>query len=128
NNLAARVQSKLAAVAGRAVPGAPLDVRPEPERVCPKPNGCTAAAIGAMVTRNGKGCAVIALVSGAGPSPQRIVAWAGGIKADALTVPFRDPPEPHVKVLDYASCDKLDDEMNAHEADLAAAIRAAVPR
>lgn len=126
--LAMRVQTKLRALVEKAVPGAPIDLRPEPERVCPRPNGCKGAAVGAIVRVNGKACAVVALVSGAGASPQRIVGWAGALKADALTVPFREPPEPHVKVSDYASCAKLDAALDANEADVVSAIRAAVPR
>jgi hypothetical protein len=127
-DFAARIQSKLRTLVEKAVPGAPIDVRPEPERVCPKPKGCTAATVSAIVTRKGEACAVVALVSGAGASPQRLVPWAGATKMDALTVAFREPPEPHVKVSDYASCAKIDEELNAHEADVIAAIRAAVPR
>ena len=126
--LAGKVQRKLRDIAAKAVPGATIEVRPDPERACPRPKGCVAATLGAIVRKKDGACAVVALVSGSGPSPQRIVQWAGAIKADALTVPFRDPPETHVKVTDYASCSKIDEALAAHEDDIAAAIRAAVPR
>ena len=127
-DLAGRVQRKLYAIAQKAVPGATIDVRPDPERVCPRPKGCVAAAVGAIIRQRGNACAVVALVSGGGPSPQRIVQWAGAIKADVVTVAFREPPEPHIKVTDYVACAKIDETLAAHEDDIAAAIRAAAPR
>jgi hypothetical protein len=127
-DLAGRVQRRLRAIAEKAVPGAAIDVRPQPERVCPRPKGCLAAAVGAIIRQRGQACAVVALVSGGGASPQKIIQWAGSIKADVVTVAFREPAEPHVKITDYVPCSKIDETLAAHEDDIAAAIRAAAPR
>src|SRR5690242_7723512 len=54
--IAARIQRRLQSIVGRALPGRSVDVRPEPERVCPRA-GCQAIAVGAVLSRSGGGCA-----------------------------------------------------------------------
>lgn len=118
--IAGDVQSTLAQIAHKS--GGPVDVRPEPERVCPK-SGCKAARLGALVTRAGHGCAVVAVVGRAGASPAKLVAWAGRISLSATEVPFRSPAEQVVHVTDYVPCEKLD--LSQHSADIEAALRSA---
>src|SRR5262249_26564909 len=48
--MAAGIQRRLTAIVQRALPGRSVDVRPEPERVCPR-SGCTALAVGAVLLR-----------------------------------------------------------------------------
>ena len=43
-------------------------------------------------------CAVVAIVSAAGPAVQRIVPWVGAVQLRSDVVPFREPPEPQVSV------------------------------
>jgi hypothetical protein len=119
--LGADVQRRLAMLVQRAAPGHPVDVRPEPERVCPRA-GCTGVSVGALLTRAGNGCAAVALVSLPGVSPARLVPWAGQIRLSAETAPFREPPERAVAVTDYVQCHALLDALNAQDAEVQAAI------
>jgi len=121
--LAGKVQTRLASIAERVLGGRLVDVRPEPERVCPKP-GCKAASLGVLFTKAGGGCAVVALVSAPGTSPQKLLQWSPGkVTVREASVPFRSPPEAVIGVKDYAACDKLPDALSAHDAEIEAAIR-----
>jgi hypothetical protein len=105
--LARSMQRRLAALAKRARPDASIEVRPEPERVCPR-KGCQAMSIGLLLTRAGAGCAAIALVSGPGTAPAELVPWAAEVRLSASSVPFREPPERAVGVTDYVPCADLE--------------------
>src|SRR5436190_1657928 len=63
HDLAAAVQGRAADIARKAAPGKPPDVRPEPERVCPRA-GCVGVSVGVLLVRRGDACAAAALVSG----------------------------------------------------------------
>ena len=123
-DLAAKVQARLDALVRKTLPDAAVEVRPEPERVCPQA-GCKAMTVGVLLTRDKESCAALALVGGPGASPSRIVPWAGDAKLARDTVGFREPPENQVKISDFVRCDKLVDGLAAREGDVAAAIRAA---
>ena len=101
--IAGRLQARLAELARKAAGGKSIELRPEPERVCPR-SGCKAVSVGVLLARAGKGCAAAALISGPGTAPARVVPWIGGIKAHRTSVPFREPPESAIDVQDYASC------------------------
>jgi hypothetical protein len=121
--IAGKVQTRLASIAERVLGGRLVDVRPEPERVCPK-QGCKAASLGVLFTKAGGGCAVVALVSAPGTSPQKLIQWSPGeVTLRQASVPFRSPPEAVIGVKDYAACDKLPDALSAHDAEIEAAIR-----
>lgn len=123
--LAARAQSRLADVARKVLGNVNIDMRPEPERVCPK-QGCKGVSLGILFAKAGGGCSLFALVSGPGASPQRIVPWSpGAVKLTQDSVGFREPAEKVVKVTDYATCAKLPDDLAAKDADVEAAIRTA---
>jgi hypothetical protein len=122
--VAAQIQQRLADLAGRALPGRAVDVRPAPERVCPR-TGCKAISIGAGILQNGDACAVIALVSASGPSDQTIVPWVGDMILKSPVAAFREPPESQVQVKDYAKCTTLVDGLAARENDVEAAIKLA---
>lgn len=125
--LAAAVQQRLRALAERALPGRAIDVRPDPERVCPR-QGCEAMTVGASLFHTpNRGCIVVALVSGAGMSPQRLIPWAGDVTLRAAVVPFREPPEGAITARDMSRCERVVDELGQHEADVVAAIREAAP-
>jgi hypothetical protein len=124
--LAGKVQARLAELARRTAPGKTVDVRPEPERVCPR-QGCAAASLGILLARAGGGCSLFALVSRPGVSPARIVPWSPGrTTVSADTVPFREAPEKKVKVDDYAPCGKLPGDLASKDADVETAIRGAL--
>jgi hypothetical protein len=126
--LARKAQARLANLARSTLSGANVDVRPEPERVCPK-NGCAGVSLGLLFARAGNGCSLFALVSGPGKSPSRLVPWSpGAVKLSAPSVGFREPPERVVKVDDYASCGKLPDDLAPKDGEVAAAIKSAAGR
>lgn len=121
--LAAKIQERLRVIAARAYPGKPIDVRPEPERVCGR-QGCTAIAVGAALLRSGGGCAVIATVTAGGTSPTTVVPWVGQLELKSATVAFREPPEPAVVVHDFENCGKVEEVLGAREAAVETAVRA----
>jgi hypothetical protein len=122
--LASRLQTRLGELVARAAPNRAVDVRPEPERVCPR-SGCKATSVGVLLARaGGGGCAAVALVSAPGPSAARLVPWIGQIDVTSNMVPFRSPPESSVKVQDYVRCTKLLDD-RSRDAEVEAAIAGA---
>src|SRR5262245_35924928 len=86
------VQGHLKRVAEKALPDHPIDVRPDPERACPK-SGCLGASIGAVFVMQGTSCVVVAVVSEPEQSPARLVPWVGRVTLRAETIPFREPAE-----------------------------------
>lgn len=123
---ASKVQAHLRDLTQRAALSKPVDARPEPERACPKPNGCDATAVGFVLIDEGAACAAVVTVSAPGASPQRLVAWAGQMHFKQPTVPFREPPESQIVVDDFVPCDQLDAALRAGDADVQAAIKAAL--
>jgi hypothetical protein len=119
---AAAVQDSLAAAAREAAEERPVDVRPEPQRVCPQ-GGCAAASVGAVLLHREGGCVVAATVSLPGPSPTRIVPWAGGVELRSTVVQFRDPPESQIRVADFAPCAELGVLLEASAPEITAAVR-----
>lgn len=101
--LAGKVQKRLEALARRAAGSRTIEVRPAPERACPK-EGCEATSVSAVVVVRDKACALVAVVGGPGVSPSRILPWAGKVELTPDTVPFREPPEEQVKVVDHVPC------------------------
>jgi len=122
--LARSLQTRVADLVKSAVPGKNVDVRPEPERVCPR-SGCTAASIGVLFAKAGDGCAAVAMVSAPGTSPAKLVPWLGAARLTSDTVPFRAQAEEAVRVTDFSKCTSLSGEKD-HDADLQAAIKNAV--
>ncbi len=122
--LAGQVQAKMKAVVEKALPGRPIDVRPKPERVCPKA-GCDAMSINVLFTRNSTACAVIAIINAPGTSPTKLMPWGGMVELKSDTIQFRDMPENFVKIKDYVPCDQLVTSMAESDQFIEAAIRAA---
>jgi hypothetical protein len=127
--IATLAQNRLASIAGEL--GVDVDKRPEPERVCPRPQGCKAVALGFVLSKREGGCALVATVSKPGESPASLVPWVGTVELRSSTVPFREPPESEVSVTEMASCSKLKKDLSANaapadEAKLVAALKAAL--
>lgn len=101
--IAGKLQSRLAELTRRGAAGKTVEVRPEPERVCPR-SGCKAVSVGLLLARSGKGCAAAALISGPGTAPARVVPWLAKVTTNRSSVPFREPPEAAVSVTDYVPC------------------------
>lgn len=123
--LAGELQQKLAEVTKKVVAADAVDVRPEPERVCPKA-GCAAITVGVLLTAQGGGCTAVALVSGAGQSATKLIPWAGKVTLAQTEVPFRDYPESQVTIRDSVPCPELIAKLAAKEAELRGAIKAAL--
>ncbi len=123
--LAKALQDRLAAAAAEAMPGAEIDVRPSPERVCPKGTGCKAVAVGAVLGWAESGCVAVAQVSPAGVAPATLVAWAGELTLKSKQAAFREPPEAQITVIDFAACASLGSEADAHKLVVVDAIKQA---
>ena len=121
---AARLQQRLRAVVEHALPSRPIDLRPEPERVCPRA-GCVALSVGVMLSIHDGACVALALVSAPGQAPARLIPWAGRVRLRVDVVPFREPPEAQVTVEDFVACGDLLTQLNAHEGEVVAALRSA---
>lgn len=103
---AAALQIHMEEVARRVFPNRPLDVRPAPERVCPRP-GCRGVSLGAvLIARNGQ-CAAVGVVGGPGPTDLTLLRWGGQLVVRERTIPFREPPESRVTLEDAVPCDAL---------------------
>lgn len=122
--IAAQVQAKVKAVAEKALPGRPVDVRPKPERVCPKA-GCDAMSINVLFTRNSTACVAVAIINAPGTSSTKLIPWGGTVELKSDTIQFRDMPENFVKIKDYVPCDQLVTSMAEQDQFIEAAIRAA---
>jgi hypothetical protein len=114
----------LAELVKGAAPGKNVDVRPEPERVCPRA-GCNAATVGLLFAKAGEGCAAVALVSAPGKSPARLVPWLGAAKLSKDMVAFRELAEEAARVTDFSRCSTLAEEKD-RDADVVTAIKGAV--
>ena len=123
--LAGRLQARLNAAVKRVAPRKPIDVRPEPERVCPQ-SGCKANSVGVLLVHQDKGCAAVALLGEPGQSPVTMVPWGGRVDLKTPEIAFRDYPESHVIIRDFAPCDKLIDALFAKESALEEALRARI--
>ncbi len=122
--IAAQLQAKMKSVVERALPGRAIDMRPKPERVCPKA-GCDAMSINVLFTRNSTACAAIAIINAPGTSPTKLMPWGGTVELKSDTIQFRDMPENFVKIKDYQPCDQLIASMAEADQFIEAAIRAA---
>jgi len=116
-------QGRLRELVERELPDRPVDIRPEPERVCPS-EGCLGTSVGVLLVRVEDGCAAVLQVGPPGQEPTRLEVWAG-LMDIALEVPFREPPESHVKVRDFVPCDALLSTSAEREANVVRAIREA---
>ena len=70
--IAGQIQQKVKAVAEKALPGRPVDMRPKPERVCPKA-GCDAMSVNILFNRNSNSCVAVALINAPGTSPTKLI-------------------------------------------------------
>jgi hypothetical protein len=126
-DLAQRLQQRVRDLAAQAAPGRAIDVRPEPERSCPRPNGCDAPTVSVLFLAEGGACAALVVVSKPGASTQQIVPWIGQVRIKRDNVPFREPTESAVTVDDFASCTNMSESFGEHEAEIVAAIKTVLP-
>lgn len=122
--LALAIQTHLAGLAAKALPGRAVDIRPEPERVCRRA-GCRATTVGAVLVRKAGNCILVGLVSAPGQSAQRQLPWVGKVKLKRPETPFREPPESDLKLVDYAACAAIPTALADADEELIAAMRTA---
>ena len=122
HDVAAGLQKKLTELVAKALPKRERDVRPEPERVCPK-TGCAAMTVGVVLTSKDKGCVAVALVAKPGTEASKLVPWAGTVELRNDEAAFRAPPESFVTVTDMVSCAKLLDSLAKGDAAVVKAIK-----
>jgi len=101
-----QVQRLMVALVAEALPGVAVEVRPEPERVCPQ-GGCLATSLGAVFHQHGDGCVVVATVGPPGRTPRRLAPWGGAVDLKAARAEFRSPPESLLVIRDYLPCSEL---------------------
>jgi hypothetical protein len=121
--LAGQVQNKLVELAREAFPERSIDVRPEPERVCPR-GGCPAATFGVLLVHKDTKCAAVALMSAGETATNDLAVWAGDVRLKLERVAFREYPEDHVGISGYVPCDELVESMTAKDEDIVGALRA----
>jgi hypothetical protein len=120
------IQRRLRRLAEEALPGRPVDVRPEPERVCPRA-GCNSPTLGAVFARVNNGCVVVASVSAPGTAPARLIPWVGAVRLRQTEVPFREPQEGSVTITDAARCTEVVGALESAPAELLEALRGVAP-
>jgi hypothetical protein len=99
------LQDRLKGMLEQAFPGRPIDVRPEPERVCPL-TGCLGSSVGVLIGVKAGHCIAVVLVSPPGQSDQLLMPWAG-VVTTRMQVPFREPPETGMQIQEMVPCDQL---------------------
>jgi hypothetical protein len=122
--LAASLRDHLRRMVEKNLPGRPIDMRPEPERVCPRA-GCKAVSVGALIIRDGEGCLLVALVGRPGKYPLRLVPWVGKMRLKEEWVTFRETPESRVQIIDYAKCSQVMKQLSGRERYVLEAIQTA---
>jgi hypothetical protein len=118
------LQAHLVEVAQRVFPDRPLDVRPDPERVCPR-GGCLGVSIGALLVTQNETCAVVAVVSAPGEGDLTLLRWAGRLTVRDRNVPFREPPESHITLQEATLCQDMAAELRENDPAIEEALRAA---
>ncbi|MCB9597059.1 MAG: hypothetical protein H6719_30325 [Sandaracinaceae bacterium] len=103
---ASAVQQRLVAMVNEAAADHPVDVRPDPERVCPRA-GCRAASVGAALLHRQGSCALVAITAPPGTANAHLDPWVGRVEVLNANPPFRDPPEQSVRVEDFVPCGEL---------------------
>jgi hypothetical protein len=117
-----RAQAHLVEIARQVFPDRQLDIRPEPERVCPR-DGCHTVSLGLLLVANNGGCATVAIIGRPGTTNLTLVPWTGRIELRDRTIPFREPPESHIVLHDSGVCADLEQDFAAHDEDVARELR-----
>lgn len=118
------LQAHMVELAQRVFPDRPIDVRPDPERVCPR-TGCNGVSLGALlVVQNGQ-CATVGVVGGPGPTDLTLTRWSGMLIVRDRVIPFREPPESHITLQEASPCDQLTEHLPVEDYAVEEALRRA---
>jgi hypothetical protein len=119
-------QSHAASLARVTVSDRPIDVRPAPERSCPR-TGCEATTLGILLAGDDRGCIAVAMVTPPGVSETTLLPWGGQVLIKDIKIPFGQPPEAQIRIQSSAPCDTLVDTMTSRDEAIAKALHAAMP-
>lgn len=106
--LAKRLQDRLYAAASEVVDYRRVDVRPEPERVCPRA-GCRAPSVSLLLGHQAGGCVLVGFVSPAGDEPADVVPMVGEVELASDKIAFRKPPESSMVVTEFVPCTQIEE-------------------
>lgn len=120
--IAQSLHLRMRKVVETALPGRPVDMRPAPERECPKA-GCLGLSIGAVLAHKDGGCVVGALLGGPEIAPRTLVPWAGGFSVKTQSIPFREPAESYIEIGDFANCSDMNTALDALEPTVVEALQ-----
>ncbi|MCZ7680771.1 MAG: hypothetical protein M5U28_19165 [Sandaracinaceae bacterium] len=123
----AALQAHMVELARRLFPDRPIDVRPDPERVCPRA-GCNGVSLGALLIVRDGSCATVGIVGGPGATDLTLTRWSGRLIVRDRVIPFREPPESHVVLQDSSPCDQLVEHLTVEDYAVEEALRAAAGR
>jgi hypothetical protein len=111
NDLANKLQQRLQASALQRVPERRVDVRPSPERVCPR-SGCRGTSLTLLLGHQGGGCALLGIVGPPGPATQRLVPLVGLFDMEDPYLPFREAPEGDVVITEFVPCAEVESRLD----------------
>ncbi|NUN16059.1 MAG: hypothetical protein HUU55_20725 [Myxococcales bacterium] len=120
--IAQSIHFRLRKMVETALPGRPVDMRPAPERECPKA-GCLAVSVGAVLAHKDGGCVVGVLLGAPDTAPRTLVPWAGGFTVKAPSIPFREPAESYIEIADFANCADMNTALDAFEPNVIDALQ-----
>lgn len=119
--IAVDLQQRMREMVARNLPDRKIDVRPEPERVCPQ-SGCEAMTVGVLLLHDEQGCAAVALISRANGGNVVMIPWVGDVTLQAGSISPRTHPEDSITVTDFAPCGSVLTRLSEHEADVTTAL------
>jgi hypothetical protein len=118
----AALQAHMVELAQRVFPNRPLDVRPDPERVCPR-DGCLGPSLGALLVAQNGTCATVAVVGNPGRGEHALLRWSGRLTVRDRVIPFREPPESHITLQEATPCEGLGAELGEEDYAVEEALR-----
>lgn len=121
----ARLQAHMVALVRRIFPNRPIDVRPDPERVCPR-DGCLGPSLGALLVAQNGTCATVAVIGNPGRGEHALIRWSGRLTVRDRVIPFREPPESHVTLQEATRCADLEAELAEEDYAVEEALRRAI--
>jgi hypothetical protein len=116
------LQAHLVEVARRVFPDREVDVRPDPERVCPR-SGCNTVSVGALLVSQDGNCSVVAVIGRPGATNLTLLRWSGDLTVRDREVPFREPPESHVTIHENSPCADIERDLGLNDGAVEEAMR-----
>ncbi|MBX2801042.1 MAG: hypothetical protein KTR31_25405 [Myxococcales bacterium] len=109
--LAGRLQERAYAAASKLVSYKQVDVRPEPERACPR-QGCKAPAVSLFLGHQEGGCVLVASVGPPGAERRSLLPLVGSVELGNESIAFREPMERGLVVREFVPCATLESQLS----------------